>query len=102
MTIEKPCHVCRGDGRSRIQGSVIVNLPKGVSDGNRLCSRGRGDAGLRGGTRGDLYVDVNVKPHEFFERDEDDLFHEIMIPFSLATLGAVSYTHLPLPTNREV
>lgn len=87
VTIEKPCHVCRGEGRSRIQGSVKVNIPKGVSDGNRLCSRGRGDAGLRGGTRGDLYVDVNVKPHEFFERDEDDLFHEIMIPFSLATLG---------------
>ena len=87
VTIEKPCKECRGEGRKKVQGTVKVNIPMGVSDGNRLCSRGRGDAGMQGGPRGDLYVDVNVKNHKFFERDEDDLFHEIMIPFSLATLG---------------
>ena len=87
VTIEKPCKECRGEGRKKVQGTVKVNIPMGVSDGNRLCSRGRGDAGMQGGPRGDLYVDVNVKNHKFFERDEDDLFHEIMIPFTLATLG---------------
>lgn len=87
VTIEKPCKECRGEGRKKVQGTVKVNIPMGVSDGNRLCSRGRGDAGMQGGPRGDLYVDVNVKSHEFFERDEDDLFHEIIIPFTLATLG---------------
>ena len=87
VTIEKPCKECRGEGRKKVQGTVKVHIPMGVSDGNRLCSRGRGDAGMQGGPRGDLYVDVNVKSHEFFERDEDDLFHEIIIPFTLATLG---------------
>lgn len=87
VTIENPCKECRGEGRKKVQGTVKVNIPMGVSDGNRLCSRGRGDAGMQGGPRGDLYVDVNVKNHKFFERDEDDLFHEIMIPFTLATLG---------------
>ena len=87
VTIEKPCKECRGEGRKKVQGTVKVNIPMGVSDGNRLCSRGRGDAGTQGGPRGDLYVDVNVRNHKFFERDEDDLFHEIMIPFTLATLG---------------
>ena len=87
VSIEKPCADCKGEGRKKVQDSVKINIPKGVSDGNRMCSRGRGDAGLRGGQTGDLYVDVEVKSHKTFERDEDDLFHELIIPFTLAVLG---------------
>ena len=52
-----------------------------------LCSRGRGDAGMYGGSSGDLYVDINIKDHAQFDRDEDDLFHELFIPFTLSNIG---------------
>ncbi len=87
VMIENPCTKCRGEGRRKISDSIKVDIPAGVSDGNRLCSRGRGDAGMYGGSSGDLYVDINIKEHEQFDRDEDDLFHELMIPFTLAALG---------------
>ncbi len=87
VKIEKPCKDCNGEGRKKSPTKVKVNIPPGVSDGNRLCSRGRGDAGSMGGAAGDLYVDVKIKEHDKFERDEDDLFHEILIPYTLATLG---------------
>ena len=87
VKIEKPCKDCNGDGRKKSPTNVKVNIPQGVNDGNRLCSRGRGDAGTMGGPASDLYVDVRIKEHEKFERDEDDLFHEILVPFTLATLG---------------
>ena len=87
VTIENPCKACSGQGRLKSPDNVKVQIPPGVSDGNRLCSRGRGDAGAMGGSSGDLYVDVHIKDHSKFDRDEDDLFHDILIPFTLATLG---------------
>jgi molecular chaperone DnaJ len=87
IKIEKPCQSCKGSGRLKTPTKVKVSIPAGVSNGNRLCSRGRGDAGSMGGPPGDLYVDVIIKEHEKFDRDEDDLFHDILIPFTLATLG---------------
>lgn len=87
VTIENPCKDCNGQGRSKASDSVKVKIPAGINDSSRLCSRGRGDAGPRNGPFGDLYVDVQVKAHDLFERDEDDLFHEIQIPFTLSTLG---------------
>lgn len=87
VTIENPCATCSGEGRNRKSDSVKVKIPKGINDSSRLCSRGRGDAGPRNGPFGDLYVDVQVKTHKLFERDEDDLFHELNIPFTLSTLG---------------
>ena len=86
VTIENPCKACSGQGRLKSPDNVKVQIPPGVSDGNRLCSRGRGDAGAMGGSSGDLYVDVHIKDHSKFDRDEDDLFHDILIPFTLATL----------------
>jgi molecular chaperone DnaJ len=87
VNIEKPCKDCSGKGRMRSPDKVKVQVPPGVSNGNRLCSRGRGDAGSMGGNTGDLYVDVHIKEHDKFDRDDDDLFHDIVIPFTLATLG---------------
>ena len=85
--IENPCTSCKGQGRTKSSDSVKVKIPAGINDSSRLCSRGRGDAGPQNGPFGDLYVDVQVKKHDLFERDEDDLFHELFIPFTLATLG---------------
>ncbi len=87
VSIKNPCTSCHGQGRSKSSDTVKVKIPPGINDGSRLCSRGRGDAGPQNGPFGDLYVDVQVKPHDLFDRDEDDLFHEILIPFTLATLG---------------
>ncbi len=87
VTIENPCNECRGEGRKRISDTIKIDIPPGVDDGNRLCSRGRGDAGALGGPPGDLYVEISVKDHKLFERDGDDLFHELAIPFTLAVLG---------------
>ena len=70
----KSLRTCGGEGRVREPATVKVSIPKGVDDGTRLCSRGRGDAGLMGGPAADLYVFVQVKDHELFERDGDDLF----------------------------
>ena len=92
VKIENPCNSCSGQGRKKSSDSVKVKIPAGINDGSRLCSRNRGDAGPQKGPFGDLYVDVQVKAHDLFERDEDDLFHELFIPFTLSTLGGTVET----------
>lgn len=85
--IEKPCTVCRGEGRTLKTSKLNVRIPPGVDNGSRLRSSGNGEAGLAGGQPGDLYIVLAVKEHELFERQGDDLFCEIPIKFTLATLG---------------
>jgi molecular chaperone DnaJ len=85
--IEKPCNVCRGEGRVLKTTKLNVRIPPGVDNGSRLRSSGNGEAGLAGGQNGDLYIVLAVKEHELFERQGDDLFCEIPIKFTLATLG---------------
>jgi len=85
--IEKPCTVCRGEGRTAQNTKLNVRIPAGVDTGSRLRSAGNGEAGAAGGNAGDLYIVITVKEHELFERQGDDLFCEIPIKFTLATLG---------------
>jgi len=85
--IEKPCTVCRGEGRMPKTTKLTVRIPAGVDTGSRLRSAGNGEAGASGGSAGDLYIVLSVKEHELFERQGDDLFCEIPIKFTLATLG---------------
>lgn len=85
--IEKPCTACRGEGRVPKTTKLHVRIPPGVDNGSRLRSVGNGEAGLAGGQAGDLYIVLSVKEHELFERQDDNLFCEIPIKFSLATLG---------------
>lgn len=85
--IEKPCSVCRGDGRTLKTTKLNVRIPPGVDNGSRLRSSGNGEAGVAGGQTGDLYIVISVKEHELFERQGDDLFCEIPIKFTLASLG---------------
>ena len=87
VKIEKPCIVCRGEGRVAKTTKLTVKIPAGVDSGSRLRSAGNGEAAQAGGTPGDLYVVLSVKEHELFERQGDDLFCEIPIKFTLATLG---------------
>jgi len=86
--IERPCKRCRGAGRSQHTSSVKIKIPPGVDNGARLRSAGNGEAGLRGGPAGDLYVVLHVRPHELFQRDGDDVICEVPISFVQAALGA--------------
>ncbi len=85
--IEKPCTACRGEGRVPKNTKLNVRIPSGVDTGSRLRSAGNGEAGAAGGSAGDLYIVLTVKEHELFERQADDLFCEMPIKFTLATLG---------------
>ena len=85
--IDKPCTQCRGEGRELKTTKLNVRIPPGVDNGSRLRSSGNGEAGVAGGSHGDLYIVLSVKEHELFERQGDDLFCEIPIKFTLATLG---------------
>jgi molecular chaperone DnaJ len=92
--IEKACTGCRGEGRVPKAAKVNVRIPPGVDTGTRLRSSGNGESGLAGGQSGDLYIVLSVRAHELFERQDDDLFCEIPIKFTLATLGGA----LEVPT----
>jgi molecular chaperone DnaJ len=85
--VEKACTQCRGEGRVPKTTKVNVRIPPGVDTGSRLRSVGNGEAGIGGGAAGDLYIVLTVKEHEIFERQGQDLFCEIPIKFTLATLG---------------
>ncbi|MEW5686768.1 MAG: molecular chaperone DnaJ [Pseudomonadota bacterium] len=82
-----PCTDCRGQGHIRKQKTLAVRIPSGVDDGARIRLAGEGDAGLRGGPRGDLYIFLSVKPHELFERDGLDLLCTVPVPMCVAALG---------------
>jgi molecular chaperone DnaJ len=85
--VEKPCTACRGEGRVAKNTKLNVRIPPGVDTGSRLRSSGNGEAGMAGGQAGDLYIVLAVKEHELFERQGEDLFCEIPIKFTLASLG---------------
>jgi molecular chaperone DnaJ len=86
--VEKPCKACRGQGRKELTSKIKLRIPAGVDTGSRLRSSGNGEAGLRGGTPGDLYVVLHVAPHELFQRDGDDLLCEVPVSFVAVTLGS--------------
>ncbi|MFC2056631.1 molecular chaperone DnaJ [Chloroflexota bacterium] len=92
--ITDPCLQCRGTGRERCKRSVTVKIPTGVDEGSRMRISGEGDAGMRGGTPGNLYVNLSVKEHEIFVRDNDDILYELPINFAQVALG----TEVELPT----
>jgi len=75
-----PCKDCRGHGQVRRERTLQVRIPAGVDDGARIRLAGEGDAGARGGPRGDLYIFLSVKPHELFERDGLDLHCGVPVP----------------------
>ena len=85
--ITDPCKTCSGAGQVRRNRTLQVRIPAGVDDGARIRLAGEGDAGQRGGPRGDLYIFLSVKPHELFQRDGLDLLCTVPVPMSTAALG---------------
>ncbi len=86
--ITDPCSTCRGESRVAREFKMNVKVPAGVEDGTRIRYSGEGEAGRFGGPRGDLYVVLTVRPHDFFERDGNDLHCVVPISFPQAALGA--------------
>ncbi|MGC2824304.1 MAG: molecular chaperone DnaJ [Pseudolabrys sp.] len=87
QVIDDPCKVCGGGGRVTRERTLSVNIPTGVEDGTRIRLAGEGEAGLRGGPAGDLYIFLEVAPHEFFQRDGADLHCRVPISMTSAALG---------------
>jgi molecular chaperone DnaJ len=85
--IKDPCPKCAGQGRVTEERSLSVNIPAGIEDGTRIRLAGEGEAGLRGGPSGDLYIFLSVKPHELFQRDGADLYCKVPISMTTAALG---------------
>ncbi len=85
--IKDPCSKCSGQGRITEERALSVNIPAGIEDGTRIRLTGEGEAGLRGGPSGDLYIFLSLKPHEFFQRDGADLYCKVPISMTTAALG---------------
>ena len=87
VKIANPCKDCHGEGIVEKMSRITIKVPAGVDDGTRLRSSGNGDAGVRGGPSGDLYVFLHLKEHEVFEREDENLYCEVPVTFATAALG---------------
>ncbi|NIA08404.1 MAG: molecular chaperone DnaJ [Nitrospiraceae bacterium] len=85
--ITDPCKTCQGQGRVHQRHRVKVRIPAGVDTGFKLRLRNEGEGGVRGGPRGDLYIVIHVKPHDFFERHDSDIYCQLPISIIQASLG---------------
>lgn len=92
--ISVPCSRCHGSGRTKINRKINITIPAGVNNGSHLRVRGEGEAGIRGGRRGDLYVVLNVKEHPIFDRKRADIYCDVPVSFPEAALG----TEIEVPT----
>ncbi|WP_238367566.1 molecular chaperone DnaJ [Mesobacterium pallidum] len=85
--IKNPCKTCHGQGRVQKDRSLSVNIPAGVETGTRIRLAGEGEAGMRGGPSGDLYIFIEVRTHDLFERDANDLHCRVPVAMATAALG---------------
>jgi molecular chaperone DnaJ len=92
--ISNPCNNCNGSGKNQTSKKISVTIPKGVDDGTRIRLAGKGEAGVKGGGNGDLYLFINVRSHDLFKKSEENLFFEYPISIADAALG----TSLEIPT----
>ena len=85
--INNPCHQCKGSGKERIKRKLTVNVPPGIDENHQMRLSNEGDAGMYGGSPGDIYVNFSVKPHKFFVRKDFDVLYELPVNFTQAALG---------------
>lgn len=100
--ISRPCTECQGAGRVKEKQKVTVDIPAGIDSGMRLRLAGRGDAGFNGGPAGDLYVYFEVKPHDVFVREGDDITLELPVSFTDAALGSKKEVPTPEGTSYKI
>lgn len=87
-TYEKTCQTCHGSGKVTNRKTITVTIPAGIDSENRLRIAGKGGAGSNGGPNGDLYIEFTVREHEFYQRSDDDIYIELPLTITEATLGA--------------
>jgi len=87
QVIENPCSDCHGQGRVQKERTLAVTIPPGVEEGTRIRLAGEGEAGMRGGPAGDLYIFLSIEPHKLFERDGTELFCDVPVSLTTAALG---------------
>ena len=102
QTITDPCRACEGAGRIKDKQRIKIKIPAGVDSGMRLKMSGYGDAGEAGGPAGDLYVNIEVEPHEAFQREGDDVHLELPITFTEAALGTKKEVPTPFGESCRV
>jgi molecular chaperone DnaJ len=86
--LSNPCKDCKGSGATKTKKNLSIQIPKGVDDGTQIRLSGKGDAGYRGGSNGDLYVFITVEKHKIFQRSEENLYYKLPISMADAALGA--------------
>ena len=86
--IKEPCETCRGKGKVRKQAKIRVKIPEGIDDNQTVVLRGEGAAGSNGGSKGDLYINVHIKPHHLYTRKGNNVYCDIPVTVTQATLGA--------------
>ena len=94
--ITDPCKSCSGEGRNKEKQRIKIKIPPGVDTGMRLKMNGYGDAGPSGSASGDLFVDIEIEPHDTFEREGDDVYIQLPITFTEAALGCKKTVPTPL------
>jgi molecular chaperone DnaJ len=87
VTIKDPCSKCKGQGRCEEEKNLSVQIPQGIDTGTKIKVSKEGEAGVRGGAAGDLYIYVSIKPHDFYERDHEHLHCSVPIKMTTAILG---------------
>jgi molecular chaperone DnaJ len=92
--LSNPCKDCKGSGVTKTKKNLSIQIPKGVDDGTQIRLSGKGDAGYRGGSNGDLYVFITVEKHKIFQRSEENLYYKLPISMIDAALG----TEIEVPT----
>jgi molecular chaperone DnaJ len=93
-TLSNPCKDCKGSGSTKTKKNLSIQIPQGVDDGTQIRLSGKGDAGYRGGSNGDLYVFITVEKHKIFQRSEENLYYKLPISMIDAALG----TEIEVPT----
>ena len=108
QTIKDPCIDCSGSGRVQKERTISIKIPPGVDQDDRIRLSSEGEAGVKGGPPGDLYVDVNIRPHPIFKREGSNLFCEVPISFTKAALGGTvevptidGAVNLTIPTETQ-
>ncbi|MGI6714377.1 MAG: molecular chaperone DnaJ [Bacilli bacterium] len=96
-TIKNTCHVCHGVGYERVKTKINVKVPAGINAGQQIRIPGKGSRGQNGGPNGDLFLEVNIRPHQYFVRDGNDIHLKIPLDFASAALG----TEMEVPTVYE-
>jgi molecular chaperone DnaJ len=108
QTIKDPCVDCSGSGRVQKERTISIKIPPGVDQDDRIRLSNEGEAGMKGGPAGDLYVDVNIRSHPIFKREGSNLFCEVPISFTKAALGGTvevptidGAVNLTIPTETQ-